>query len=641
VSADGTLHTATIGRNRLMRDDLQHLSERVRKVLMVSWFSQSAALGVVRLLFWGSVLASLASFFTDRHLHSLLRAHWKLMLTSVALVLLWRIPWEGGFFHGTEYEDSYVYTVAARQMAAHFRIEPTGATLPYSINVCAVGNLIGCKQADNFPEHLIGYPYTLSVLSSIYGYRPSIGSIANVVCACFADMLIFLLCMVIARDVVAAGSAALIFAITPIFAVWGLETSAEPASNGCMTLVLWFCLRFVFAEPERRSRWGAIVAWCAFTATLLFSLTVKRENILLAILLPLVVLLVHFLNGGSYRSLLQRSWWVMLTAALGLMLSLHMKIFQTMSSETALLNRFPISTAELIRLLPVFLRSFCITQWYGSAVVLVLVGVVVAWRRRALELFPFFLFASYVLLYAFHIRSYYEMQSGSTDSRTALRFSMSLMSMWSLLAGLGAASVFGWARRTRAWKTHRISVVWAASCGLAVVLGASYYATTSFRDDVVEDEFRMRIEPSLTAARIAARDHTKENYILTLEPLILQMYAEPEVAVLSLDDLDDTVMKEIRFSEGNAGVLYVDEEIHRSREDAERYKSQLEYLNQFQRANLTSNEAFSVARICTVSSGHALSGKKLEMLAPNTKRRRIILQSFQDERGVLLAQAHQ
>jgi hypothetical protein len=587
-----------------MRDDLQHLSGRVRKVPMVSWFTQSDALGVVRLLFWGGALASIVCFLTDRHLHSLLKAHWKLMLPCVALVLLWRIPAEGGFFHGTEYEDSYVYTVAARQMAAHFRIEPTGATLPYSINVCAVGSLVSCKQADNFPEHLIGYPYALSVLSSIYGYRPSIGSIANIVCACFADMLIFLLCMVIARDVVAAGSAALIFAITPVFAVWGLETSAEPASNGCMTLVLWFCLRFVFTEPERSNRWSGFVSWCAFTATLLFSLTVKRENILLAILLPLVVLLVEFLNGSSYRSSLQRSWWVILTAALGLVMSLHMKIFHTMGSETALLNRFPISTAELVRLLPVFLRSFFNTHWYGGAVVLVLIGVVIAWRRRALELFPFFLFGSYVFLYAFHIRSYYEMQSGSTDSRTALRFSMSLMSVWSILAGLGAAWVIGWALRTRAWKNYRVPAVWVASSALAVVLGVSYYATKSFRDDVVEDEFRMRIEPSLTAERIAARDRTKENYILTLEPLIPQMYAEPDVDVLSLEVLNDTVMKDIGFSQGTAGVLYVDEEIHRSPEDAERYKSQLEYLNQFQRSALTSNEVFAVARVSRVSPKH-------------------------------------
>ena len=89
---------------------------------------------------------------------------------------------------------------------------------------------------------------------------------------------------------------------------------------------------------------------------------------------------------------------------------------------------------------------------------------------------------------------------------------------------------------------------------MVVVLGVSYYATICFRDDEVEDEFRIRIEPSLTAARIAARDRTRENYIVTLEPLIPQMYAEPSIDVLSLYSLDGTVMKEIGFSEGVTDV---------------------------------------------------------------------------------------
>ena len=571
---------------------------------MVSRLIQLNALGVVKILFWGSVLASLACFFTDRHLHSLLKTHWKLILFCVALVLLWRIPTEGGFFHGTEYEDSYVYTVAGRQIGEHFRIESSGPTLPYSINVCVVGSLTSCKRSDNFPEHLIGYPYILSVFSNAVGYRSSIGSIANIVCACFGDIFIFLLCMVIADDVVAGAGAAFIFAITPVFAVWGLETSAEPISNGCMCLVLWFCLRYAFVEPGRGSLWNPGMTWLAFTAILLFSLTVKRENILLVIVLPVVVFFVGLKNKHSLCFSSSRFWWIALSASLGLILSLQMKIFQTMSGETALLNRFPITRSELIELLPVFLRSFFMVRWYGGAVILVLMGAIVAWRRKSLGLFPLLLLAAYVLVYAFHIRSYYEMQSGSTDSRTALRFSMNLMSVWSILAGLGTASLFGWVRRTRAWKNHKVPARWIAVSAVAVVLGVSYYATTCFRDDVVEDEFRMRIEPSLTAIRIAARDRTRGNYILTLEPLIPQMYAEPSVNILNLVELNGTVMKEIGFSEGMTGVLYVDEEIHRSPADAERYKSQLEYLNQFERSTLTSNAVFSVIRIGAVTAGH-------------------------------------
>ncbi len=574
---------------------------------MVNWMTQSDALGVVTTLFWASVLTSLACFLTDSYLHGLLKTHWKPLLVCIALALVWRIPAEGGFFHGLEYEDSYVYTVAGRQMAEQFRIEPSGATLPYSINVCAVGSLTSCRLSDNYPEHLIGYPYILSVLFKVFGYHSSIGSIANVVCACLVDILIFLLCIVIADDVIIAVSAALIFAITPIFAVWGLETSAEPIANGCISLVLWFCLRYVFVCPERISRWRAFLIWCAFTSTLLFSLTVKRENILLPIILPLVAILMRFTNKSTHSSPIHRFRWMLVSAGLALMFSLQLHLPQTQSSQIALLKHFPLTATELLSFLPVFVSSFFVVQWYGGAIILVLVGAIVALRQRNLALFPLILFVGYLLLYAFHIRTYYEMRSGITDSHAALRFSMSLMGLWSILAGLGTASMLRWLRRTRIWTNHRAPINWIVGCTLAAIVGASFLATDYFREDVVRDELRMRIEPSLTAVQAADHDPKRQTYILTLEPLIPQMYANPNVNVISLRTLNDGVMKDIGFDQGVVGVLYLDEQIHRSPADEERYKSQLEYLNQFRRTSLTSRSLFSIIQVDNLPAGNGAS----------------------------------
>ena len=564
---------------------------------MTTWLTQSDALGVVTTLFWGSVLTSLACFLTDSYLHALLKTHWKLLLVCTTLVLIWRIPSEGSFFHGLEYEDSYVYTVAGRQMAEHFRIEPKGPTLPYSINVCVVGSLTSCKVSDSYPEHLIGYPYILSVLFKVFGYHSSVGSIANVVCACLSDILIFLLCIVIAGDAIPACSAAVVFAITPIFAVWGLETSAEPIANGCISLVLWLCLRCVFVSPEHCDHWRAFLIWCAFTTTLLFSLTVKRENILLPIVLPLVVFLMRFTNKSTGSSPMHGFRWMLVSAALALMFGLQLHLPQTQSSQIALLKQFPLTATELVSYLPVFASSFFVIEWYGGAIILVLIGVIVALRQKGLALFPLFLFVCYLLLYAFHIRTYYEMRSGMTDSRAALRFSMSLMGMWSILAGIGTASMLRWLRDTRVWTHHRPQLNWAVGCIAIAIVGWSFFATDYFREDVVKDEFRMRIEPSLAAVRASDDDSTGKTYILTLEPLIPQMYSNPNVNIISLRTFNDEVMKDIAFDQGAVAVLYLDEQIHRSPADEGRYKSQLEFLNQFRRTPLMTNEVFSVDRI--------------------------------------------
>ena len=410
-------------------------------------------------------------------------------------------------------------------------------------------------------------------------------------------MLIFLVCMLITDDVIVAGSAALIFAVTPVFAVWGLETSAEPISNGCMSLILWFCLRYVSARPGDEGRWHALLMWCGFTAILLFSLTVKRENILLAVLLPVITLIGHVTTKRPSRLPMRTVWGVALSAMLALLLSLQMRLFRTMSDETDLLRKFPPTPGQLIALLPVFLHSFFIVEWYGGAVILVLIGAIVIWRRKSLGLFPLIVFVAYVLLYAFHIRSYYELLSGNTSPRSALRFSMNLMSVWSILAGVGAAALIKWLSRTRVWGCHRV-LANRIAVGVAVaIVAVSYGVTTYFREDVVEDEFRMRIEPSLAALRITTDDRTKPNYILTMEPLIPQMYAEPTVDVLSLPAVNGPVMRQIGFSQGTTGVLYLDENIHRTPADAERYKGQFEYLHQFTESTITGNEVYSIIRI--------------------------------------------
>lgn len=416
---------------------------------------------------------------------------------------------------------------------------------------------------------------------------------ANVICACLAVILIFLICIIISKNVIAAGSAALIFAITPIFAVWGLETSAEPLSNGYISLVLWFCLRYVAAPPECSSQWRTFLMWCALTSTLVFSLTVKRENILLPVVVPVTVFFLRFTRTRRDSFLIKRQWYLLLSAIVAILFSFQLHLSQTQSSEIDLLKQFPLTTVELISFLPIFVSSFLNIQWYWGTAILVLAGIFAASRRRSLELIPLSLFAGYVVVYAFHLRSYYEMQSGTTNARAALRFSMSLMSIWSILAGLGAAFLIGWFRRTRRYAGHETLANWLSSLVLVVIVGASFFTTLNFRDDVVEDEFRVRVEPSLAAAK----NGTPKTYVITLEPLILQMYGEPTLNLINLHSLNDAVIENIGFYRGMSDLLYLDEQIYRNPVDAERYLNQLTCLNQFRRRTLVDEPAYAVIRL--------------------------------------------
>jgi hypothetical protein len=63
--------------------------------------------------------------------------------------------------------------------------------------------------------------------------------------------------------------------------------------------------------------------------------------------------------------------------------------------------------------------------------------------------------------------------------------------------------------------------------------------------------------PALKAVQIASTDGPNRDYIATLEPLIIQMYASSSVNVLDLDALDCTVLEDLGFSGSKITSLVV------------------------------------------------------------------------------------
>lgn len=101
----------------------------------------------VALLFWVMLVASVLCLVGDGCLRTMFKTHWKTLAVVLILTLLWRIPTNGTFFHGLEHEDSYIYTVAGRQMAEHVGPSSIAVDSPYSINTCEVGGLNRQRRA--------------------------------------------------------------------------------------------------------------------------------------------------------------------------------------------------------------------------------------------------------------------------------------------------------------------------------------------------------------------------------------------------------------------------------------------------------------------------------------------------------------
>lgn len=560
------------------------------------WPFHLQPLPLVRALFWSSLFLSALGFATDRWLHGKLRAHWKLLLALLVSVLVWRIPTDGKFFHGLEYEDSYVYTVAGRQILEHAVTTPTAAGFPYSIDVCAIGSLKSCQAWASFPEHFIGYPYVIYLFSRVIGYKPDVGSIVNLLAACLACVLVFCIALLVADDVIVASAAALILATTPVFAVYGLETSAEPFSNVCITLATWFYIRLISAPTTSKGRPNVGIFWCTYTALLLFSLTIKRENILLAIVLALVVPLVVRRTTVRRRDQFELTLLVLCSTALASILCVRMQLAQTALGEADLLRNFPLTARHLAIFCFDFVRSFFVSQWYGGAITVVIVGTFVSLRRRGLSLIVVLLFVSYLSLYALHIRSYYEMRSGHIEPEAALRFSMNLMGFWSVLAGIGIGAVITVFKSTRFYSAQQR---WSAIIGgsvLVALLGSSFAVTKGLRADAVEDETYVRIAPARTASDLAS-DGQRHDYVITLEPLIIQMYADTTANIVDLAAVDSGALRGLILPEESARFLLLEENMYQSEADVARYGEQTQYLHSLPQRILYNADGFKIVRL--------------------------------------------
>jgi hypothetical protein len=274
-----------------------------------------------------------------------------------------------------------------------------------------------------------------------------------------------------------------------------------------------------------------------------------------------------------------------------------MRLPHTAEGEATLLRAYPFTVERLGTFVYGFARSFFVNEWYGGAVFAVAIGAAVCCRRRGLLLVPLVVFIAFGVLYAFHIRSYYEMRSGHIESVAALRFSMNLMTVWALLAGIGIGAVMMRIRGLRLYRRYkRISLILGVGT-LVFALAASFVITNSLRTDAVEDETNVRLISAMTALEFSPRSGSQSDYILTMEPLVVQMYANTTVSIVDLANITPAELHELMISGQARRFVYLDESIHESEADSIRYGTQIRYLNSLSQRVVYNSKRFRIISV--------------------------------------------
>jgi hypothetical protein len=548
---------------------------------------------VVQVLFFGLFFAGLFLLATDRHAQATLKRYWKYILLALCLTLLWRVPMLGPFFHGMEYEDAYVYTVSARQIAGHSQIPGPGT--PYLTTVCDVGSLDKCQMATTFSGHYIGSPYVFSVAAKIFGYTPAIGAWVGVGASCLTVILIFLVGSILSDEPLMPICAASVFAMTPVFAVYGIGSYAEPTSSLCGNLALYGWLRYVYHPPGERHSQASL--WSSFSLwgfALLFSIIVKRENILIACVLPLT-----YVTYSSLRKTPNSEWLRMANATsisvLAILFSLvSLRFVDVLLNETSEYGHLPFGFTQARSLIPAFAVSFNVPSWYCFGLLWFMCGVGTMWLSRNRYLYPLFLMGSYLGVYVLHIRSYYQVNYNDVTPADALRYSINFMTMWSLLAGAGVAyAVRRWVFCLTNSRWRNLSLLFCC-----LFYGAfAYKCTYRLREQVTREEQRTRVQPSFIASKFAAAMGSADTYVITLEPLLLQIYGASNINVIDLAQMNTEIVRSLESSPSPLNILLLEQTIYQNELDANRYNAQVALLSGFSRMTLYRNDEFVILKL--------------------------------------------
>jgi hypothetical protein len=550
-------------------------------------------LTVTALIFWSFIASTLALLAIDRKYLQVLTSDWRVLGGVIALTILWRLPPDGQFFHGLEYEDSYVYSVVAKAMALGVSGPQNGS---YLTSVCSIGSLLQCAAYETYSGHYIGFPFVVSLINRLLGFSVYNASILGVMASVVSATALWCLAQFVGGRK-AAIAATIIFAVTPVFAVYGVAAFAEPTSNALATVAMAIGVRMLNGRATSLNGSKLVLNATALTLTLLMAVLVKRENAVIPAVFALVAA-VWWLQGWRHDE--DRPWssvlvFVCCTLAVAYFAFTHLRLSDTVVSETAEYGQNPFAFNTMRVLMPMFASAFIKWEWYQCGAWLAALGVVVCIaRRRADSVSVLLCGAAYLFLYLSHVRSHYMLVYGDVSDRDALRYSMNLMSLWSALAGVGAAgiveSIFG-------SRVFRPGILKGVVAVLAVLLGVDgYWHTRTLRREAIEDELLGRINPARTAIETIGTEAATA-YVISPESLIIQLYGPPTLRVVDFTVVNSEMFREVRAADSGARIWYVALRTYDNDADHRRYREQFAEIETNRKEHVQSDERFDVFRL--------------------------------------------
>ena len=328
------------------------------------------------------------------------------ILFCLLLTLLFKYNY-GINFYGLEYEDAYVFSFCTRQFL--YNIFPSS----FLIDAVSVGSLTEPMFTSTYGGHFIMYPTYLSLFTNIFGWSPTILSIANTSIAFF----ILLILSILPRNQKYWFIPPVLYCCAPIINLFTTCFLSEIFSS-------LICLIFVYTYFREKSIFNYVLCLISF----LVAIMCKRENLALLILPAIefvyLTLRKYKFNIKNYTVELLKNIPFLLIVCVYLLFIQN--VFNIEEIESKDIEAATFSTRYISILFPAFIKAMFSVEAFSLVLTITIVWLIYIFihnKKLTTDIvFPSVLFCVYLILYTSHYRGYFFIKEEHVSSFETYRY---------------------------------------------------------------------------------------------------------------------------------------------------------------------------------------------------------------------------
>lgn len=529
---------------------------------------------VTMLFLIGSIGFAFLSILKSNKVSEIFRQHKYLIVILIIANIFFKYPLSNHFFNGCEYEDAYVYNATGRYLAENNTINNFQT---YLTSCCVWGNLANCQKSGTYSGHVIGFSLILYLLNISFGFNPLTANIVSLFLSCISIITLFIMAFYIINDIKYSIICCSLFILIPIFNVYCSTTFSEPTSMAFVSVSLLIYLDYM-TDSINNKIYKYSLHLVALFFLMGFIILIKRENIIVILLLPLASLIYSWIDKKNIicnDNIIKIVLYLPITIVAILMALFNIDYLKTIHYEESDIGTSAFSIYYIISNFTVFIKGLLSWNWYLFFSYSFFAGILLLLKYKKVIVLIVIYFG-YLLLYTCHHRSYYFIKGRGVSEIEFVHYMINMILIYSLIGGIGFYQFINYFLKMNIFKRNYafyglISLLTIGICGL------SYYNTNNLRKSYYEEEYITRILPiKKTLDYIPLLDAV----IITSEPLLFQIIGPKSLGIINLTVINvknDAIKIDKMIDSGN--VYYLDNDIHHNDYDLHRWPSQIKYLN--------------------------------------------------------------